>query len=210
VPITVLSGPSGVGKGTVIRELLRLMPGLTLSISYTTRAPRPGEQGGVDYHFRTRAEFVWLIDKGYLLEWAGYGLDLYGTPWPPDDEHVLIENDIQIPGGKIDELVDGKIVRSGRSAEDTVVREIKEELSVDIEIAKKLGDREFSEDTYVMHYTWYLGKITDDSEPAIGEPDKYDGLRYFSQDDLGAIISELSPNTVNFLEAWRTHEFTLI
>jgi 8-oxo-dGTP diphosphatase len=106
----------------------------------------------------------------------------------------------EIPGGKID---------PGESIEETVAREIKEEVSVDIRIVRTLGAREFSEDAYVMHYTWLLGEIVAGT-PAIGEPDRFDDLRYFSQAALQAIRAELSPNAVNFLEAWRTHEFTLI
>jgi len=122
--------------------------------------------------------------------------------------HRIKRKQWEIPGGKIDELVDGKVVRSGASAEDTVVRELKEELKVDIEIVKQLGDREFGEDQYTMHYTWYLGKITI-GEPAIGEPDKYDDLRAFSMADLQAARDQLSGNTKNFLDAWASGQLNL-
>jgi 8-oxo-dGTP diphosphatase len=115
----------------------------------------------------------------------------------------------EIPGGKIDELVDGKIVRSGRSAEETVRHELKEEVGVDVEISRKLGDREFSEDQYVMHYSWYLGEIVV-GKPIIGEPDKYDDLQYFSQTQLSSMRDELSGNTRNFLDAWVAGEVTLL
>lgn len=123
--------------------------------------------------------------------------------------HRIKRDQWEIPGGKIDELVDGKIVRSGRTAEETVERELKEELKVDIHIVKKLGDREFSEDQYVMHYTWYLGQIKGSAEPAIGEPDKYDGLKAFSLEDLQGMREQLSGNTRNFADAWAAGEFSL-
>ncbi len=76
----VLSGPSGVGKGTVCRQLLRISPEVELSVSATTRSPRAGEVEGVNYYFKTREEFQQLIDSGKMLEYAeAYG-NFYGTP----------------------------------------------------------------------------------------------------------------------------------
>jgi 8-oxo-dGTP diphosphatase len=114
----------------------------------------------------------------------------------------------EIPGGKIDELVDGKIVRSGRSEEDTVRRELQEEVCVDVELLKRLGEHDFQEDTYTMRYTWFLGRIASGTA-AIGEPDKYDELRYFNQAELINLIDELSGNTKNYLDAWSTGQFNL-
>jgi guanylate kinase len=78
--VLVVTGPSGVGKGTVIRELLRRTPGLELSISATTRAPRPGERDGIDYHFLDEAEFRRRLAAGRFLEHAEYAGNWYGTP----------------------------------------------------------------------------------------------------------------------------------
>jgi guanylate kinase len=78
-PVFVITGPSGVGKGTLIRGLLARVPALELSVSATTRAPRPGEQTGVDYHFLTDAEFDTHITAGDFLEHAGYSGRRYGT-----------------------------------------------------------------------------------------------------------------------------------
>ncbi|OBK20858.1 guanylate kinase [Mycobacterium asiaticum] len=77
----VLSGPSAVGKSTVVRCLRERIPDLHFSVSATTRAPRPGEVEGVDYHFVTPARFQQLIDQGELLEWAEIhgGLHRSGT-----------------------------------------------------------------------------------------------------------------------------------
>jgi guanylate kinase len=79
VPVFVITGPSGVGKGTLIRTLLQRVPELELSVSATTRAPRPGEQDGVDYHFLTEAEFDRRAIEGDFLEHAGYSGRRYGT-----------------------------------------------------------------------------------------------------------------------------------
>jgi guanylate kinase len=75
----VITGPSGVGKGTLIRELLARVPALELSVSATTRPPRPGEHPGVDYHFLTDAEFDAHIAAGDFLEHAAYSGRRYGT-----------------------------------------------------------------------------------------------------------------------------------
>ncbi len=76
----VITGPSGVGKGTLIGRLLYRLPGLKLSVSATTRPPRPGEREGVDYHFKSEEEFERLAREGQLLEHATYSGHRYGTP----------------------------------------------------------------------------------------------------------------------------------
>lgn len=78
--VVVLSGPSGVGKGTVCRYLLQHKPELQLSVSMTTRPPRPGELDGREYYFTTPERFVEMIDRGSFLEWARLHGHFYGTP----------------------------------------------------------------------------------------------------------------------------------
>lgn len=100
--VLVLSGPSAVGKSTVVRRLRGEVPDLHFSVSATTRAPRPGEVDGVDYHFVSPERFQELIDSGQLLEWAEIhgGLHRSGTPSAPvvraaEAGHpVLIEVDL--------------------------------------------------------------------------------------------------------------------
>ena len=77
--VFVITGPSGVGKGTLIRELLQRVPDLELSVSATTRAPREGEVDGRDYHFLTPEEFDERIDEEDFLEFATYSGNRYGT-----------------------------------------------------------------------------------------------------------------------------------
>lgn len=100
--VVVLSGPSAVGKSTVVRRLREQVPDLHFSVSATTRAPRPGEVDGVDYHFVSPEEFQRLIDAGELLEWAEIhgGLHRSGTLAAPvaraaqAGHPVLIEVDL--------------------------------------------------------------------------------------------------------------------
>lgn len=77
--VFVITGPSGVGKGTLIRTLLERVPELQLAVSATTRQPRPGEEDGVHYHFLTEAEFDKRVLAGEFLEHADYSGRRYGT-----------------------------------------------------------------------------------------------------------------------------------
>jgi len=77
--LIVISGPSGVGKDTVLRRLFELAPHLKYSVSYTTRAPRPGEVDGHSYTFVTQPEFLRLIEQKEFLEWARVYDEYYGT-----------------------------------------------------------------------------------------------------------------------------------
>ncbi len=103
--IFVLSGPSGVGKGTIIKKLLKEINNITYSISATTRRPRPNEVDGKDYVFVTESEFSKGIDEGKWLEWAKVHDCYYGTPYSAvlqDQQagrNVILEIDTQ--GGHI-------------------------------------------------------------------------------------------------------------
>jgi guanylate kinase len=77
--ILVITGPSGVGKGTLIRGLLERIPELELSTSATTRKPRPGERDGIDYHFLTPEQFGERVAAGEFVEHATYSGNMYGT-----------------------------------------------------------------------------------------------------------------------------------
>lgn len=90
--LIVITGPSGVGKGTLVRSLLTRHPELYLSVSATTRTPRVGEIEGRDYYFMSRSRFLETIEAGQLLEWAEYAGNFYGTPRAPIEQ--------QIAGGK--------------------------------------------------------------------------------------------------------------
>jgi guanylate kinase len=81
--LTVLSGPSGVGKSSVVAEVRELYPHVWVSVSATTRPRRPGETNGVEYHFVTRDEFERMVADGEFLEYAEFAGNLYGTPLAP-------------------------------------------------------------------------------------------------------------------------------
>lgn len=99
--LIILSGPSGSGKGTIIKRLLQERTDTVLSISATTRAPRPGERDNVHYYFKTREEFETLIARGALLEYAEYNGNYYGTPeepireWLHRGKNVILEIEVQ-------------------------------------------------------------------------------------------------------------------
>lgn len=99
--LIVISGPSGVGKGTVCTALRKKMPQLIYSVSVTTRAPRRGEKEGVNYFFKTVEEFQQMIRDNELIEWAEYVGNYYGTPRRfveqtlTDGKDVILEIDVQ-------------------------------------------------------------------------------------------------------------------
>ena len=99
--LVVITGPSGVGKGTVVRSLLAERPEMAFSVSATTRAPRPGERDGVQYRFLSDEEFDSLIAADAFLEWAEIFGYRYGTPAAPVEEvlsagrDVILEIDVQ-------------------------------------------------------------------------------------------------------------------
>lgn len=99
--VLVLSGPSGAGKDTVINELLKRDDKIVVSISMTTRKPRPGEVDGVNYYFVTKEEFEEKIRNEEMLEYAQYGSNYYGTPkapvkaWTDAGMTVILEIEVQ-------------------------------------------------------------------------------------------------------------------
>ena len=139
--LTVLAGPTAVGKGTVAADIRRRYPAIWLSVSVTTRTPRPGEVDGVHYHFRDEAQFDELVAAGELLEWAVvHGRNRYGTPRRPVQDVLaqgrpaLLEIDLQgarqvratMPGAffvflkppSLDELVRRLVGRGTESSEE--------------------------------------------------------------------------------------------
>ena len=99
--LTVITGPSGVGKGTLVNQLLQRHPEIWLSISATTRLPRTGEADGVQYLFLSRDDFEQRVAAGGFLEWAEFAGNLYGTPRQPveaklaEGRPVLLEIELE-------------------------------------------------------------------------------------------------------------------
>lgn len=102
--LIVISSPSGGGKGTILKELFKRQENLRMSVSATTRAPRPGEEHGVHYFFISKEEFQKNIDDGAMLEYARYVNNFYGTPkapveaWLNEGKDVILE--IEVQGGR--------------------------------------------------------------------------------------------------------------
>ena len=99
--LIIFSGPSGSGKGTIMKSLLARREDTVLSVSMTTRAPRPGEIDGYHYHFVTREEFQKTVEEDGFLEYAEYNGNFYGTPEAPirrllnEGKNVMLEIEVQ-------------------------------------------------------------------------------------------------------------------
>lgn len=143
--LLVVSGPSGVGKSTVVRALLVEAPEAWLSVSATTRPARPGEVDGVDYFFVDASGFDAMVAGGDLLEWAEFAGNRYGTPRGPVEEHraagrpVILE--IEVAGARqvrraVDdallvflappswEILSARLLGRGTESEESVARRL--------------------------------------------------------------------------------------
>jgi 8-oxo-dGTP pyrophosphatase MutT (NUDIX family) len=121
---------------------------------------------------------------------------LSGVILPNEDGDILLihratprRTQWEIPGGKIE---------SDEDPAGAAAREALEELGVEVRIVRELGSASFEEDGHTIMYTWFLGD-TNSTEPTIGEPDKYDGIRYWPVNELGDTSETISPNTANFV-----------
>ena len=130
-PVTVLAGPTAVGKGTVSAAIRARYPQIWLSVSATTRAPRPGEVDGVHYRFVGEEEFSRLIEDGQMLEWAVvHGRNKYGTPRGPVEEKVaegrpvLLEIDLAGARQVRETLPDARFVFLAPPDWDTLVQRL--------------------------------------------------------------------------------------
>jgi guanylate kinase len=145
-PLVVVSGPSGVGKSTVVADALGLDPRIWLSVSATTRSPRPGEVDGREYFFVTDEQFDQLVATGGLLEWAAFAGNRYGTPRAPVQERreagtpVLLEIEVQgarqvraaVPGALLVflappswEVLQGRLTGRGTESAEAVERRLR-------------------------------------------------------------------------------------
>lgn len=175
----VVSGPSGVGKGTVLARLKSSYPRIWGSVSATTRTPREGERDGIDYFFLDREEFEREVDEGGFLEWAEYAGNLYGTPLERVRERieqgydVILEIEVQgalqvkekmpecrlvfIEPPSFEEL-ENRLRSRGTEDEETITRRLK---TAELELEKK------------MEYDIQL--VNDDIDRAVSELASYMG-----------------------------------
>ncbi|GHF88120.1 guanylate kinase [Streptomyces thermodiastaticus] len=128
--LTVLSGPSGVGKSTVVAHMRKEHPEVWISVSATTRKPRPGEEHGVHYFFVTDEEMDKMIANGELLEWAKFAGNRYGTPRAAVLEHleagvpVLLEIDLQGARQVRESMPESRLVFLAPPSWDELVRRL--------------------------------------------------------------------------------------
>lgn len=130
-PVTVLAGPTAVGKGTVSAAIRARYPQIWLSVSATTRPPRPGERDGVHYRFLSEDEFTELVESGQMLEWAVvHGRHRYGTPRGPVEQAVaegrpvLLEIDLAGARQVRETLPDSRFVFLAPPDWDTLVQRL--------------------------------------------------------------------------------------
>lgn len=165
--LLVLSSPSGAGKTTLSRQLLAREPDMVMSVSVTTRKPRPGETDGKDYHFISRAQFDEMVKKEELLEYAEVFGNGYGTPIKPVNEWLAAGKDVmfdidwqgtqQIHARMTDDLVRVFILPpSAEELRDRLVRRAQDSASV---VAKRMAEAS-NEISHWAEYDYVL--INDD------------------------------------------------
>lgn len=169
----VVSGPSGVGKGTVVRALQRRRPALAVSVSATTRPPRPGEVDGTHYRFVTDAEFDALVAEGAFLEWAQVFGHRYGTLLADVDRlraagtDVVLEIDVQGAAIVRDRVQDAVLVFLEPPSEEELRRRLAErgtETGEALERRLAAARREMAGSTGFDHVV-----VNDDLDRAVGE-----------------------------------------
>jgi guanylate kinase len=172
--LVVISGPSGVGKDTLIERLRERDPSLLYSVSYTTRKPRPGEKDGVSYFFVSRDRFEELIAKGFFLEYAIYNGNYYGTPAPAVEEartaghDILLKIEVQGAAQVRKRAPDGVFVFIAPPSKEALVRrqELREGAMSEEDKAARLKIAE-TEMKHASEYDFVV--VNDDLERAVGE-----------------------------------------
>ena len=135
--IFIVSGPGGVGKDTVVRRVIERDPSLTLSRSWTTRAPRPAETD-VDYNFVTREEFLAEIERDGFLEWAEYLGNLYGTPRPDPNADVILVIEVKGAAQVLEKVPDAVMILLLPPSRDAQAARLRARGDSDEQVEKRL------------------------------------------------------------------------
>jgi guanylate kinase len=171
--LVVISGPSGVGKDTIIERLLELDPTLVYSVSWTTRAPRPGEVDGVSYTFVSREKFEEMIRQGGFLEHASYAGNLYGTPAAPVEaaraagRDILLKIEVQGAQQVRERAPDALFIFIAPPSNEELVRrqEVRgKEAEQDMTERRKIAEKEMQ---YASQYDHVV--VNDDLDRAVAE-----------------------------------------
>ncbi|MDI6602331.1 MAG: guanylate kinase [Thermoanaerobacteraceae bacterium] len=160
--LIVISGPSGAGKGTVCKEVLRNAPSLCLSVSTTTRKPRSGEIEGVNYYFIGRPKFEEMIKEDQFLEWAEVYGNYYGTPKAfvenrlKEGKDVILEIDIQGAMKAREKFPDGVFIFIVPPSMDELEKRIKGRATETEEEIRLRFSKAFSELKYITKYDYIV------------------------------------------------------
>lgn len=169
--LLVLSGPSGCGKGTVVKELLNRRADMVLSVSATTRAPRAGETDGVEYFFHTPERFEQMIEAGELLEYARYAGNWYGTPRAAVERQlengkvVLLEIEVQGAEKVMHQMPQCVSVFLTAPSMEEIERRLHKRGTESEEVIKRRMDAAYEELRHADRYKYTV--INDDLEHAV-------------------------------------------
>ncbi len=171
--LVVLSGPSGVGKDTVIKRLMELVPAISRPVAYTTRQPRPGERDGVDYSFISQREFLAKRDAGAFLETATVHGNLYGTARERVEDlrqqgrDVLLKIDVQGASQLRSGAADAVFIFLAPPSREVLRQRLKQR---ETESAPELATRTRDAERELEEARWYHHRVVNDEvDRAAGE-----------------------------------------
>lgn len=171
--LVVISGPSGTGKGTIIKQILQRKKDVALSVSCTTRAPRPGEQDGVDYYYVSKEKFQEMIEQDAFLEYESFFDNSYGTPEVPVREKlaagisVILEIDVKGGMNVKKRAADAEMIFIAPPSMEVLKARLVGRNTETAEQIEKRTQRAFDEMKYQNQYEHIV--VNDDLETAIQE-----------------------------------------